>query len=108
MAETVPVGVVETPEFLAATRKLMSDDERADVVLWWPHGRIDAETLAGWRRRLMPGGAIWCVTGSDPSKLEMGAGPLLDSAGVAGLAQTGVLFLPTGERAVRLAPATPA
>lgn len=32
MAETVPISVVETPEFLAATRKLMSDEERALLV----------------------------------------------------------------------------
>ena len=32
VARTVPVSVVETPEFLSATRKLMSDEERALVV----------------------------------------------------------------------------
>lgn len=32
MVKMVPVGVVETPEFLTATRKLMSDDERALLV----------------------------------------------------------------------------
>jgi hypothetical protein len=32
MARAVPISVVETPEFLAATRKLMSDEERALLV----------------------------------------------------------------------------
>lgn len=32
MSGSSPVTVVETPEFLAATRKLMSDDERALLV----------------------------------------------------------------------------
>ncbi len=32
MARTVPISVVETPEFLSATRKLMTDDERALLV----------------------------------------------------------------------------
>jgi len=32
MAQSAPVAVVETPEFLAATRKLMGEDERARLV----------------------------------------------------------------------------
>jgi hypothetical protein len=32
MARTVPISVVETPEFLSATRKLMSDGDRALLV----------------------------------------------------------------------------
>jgi hypothetical protein len=32
MARPVPVSVVETPEFLAATRRIMNDDERAELV----------------------------------------------------------------------------
>ena len=32
MARTAPVSVVETPEFLAETRKLMSDEERTVLV----------------------------------------------------------------------------
>lgn len=32
MARKPPVTVVETPEFLAATRKLMSDEERGLLV----------------------------------------------------------------------------
>jgi hypothetical protein len=33
MARPVPVSVVEMPEFLSATRKLMSDEERALLVI---------------------------------------------------------------------------
>ena len=32
MARTVPISVVETPEFLSATRKLMDEAERASLV----------------------------------------------------------------------------
>lgn len=32
MARTVPISVVETPEFLTATSKLLSDEERALLV----------------------------------------------------------------------------
>lgn len=32
MTRSAPVGVVETPEFLGATRKLMTDDKRAVLV----------------------------------------------------------------------------
>ncbi len=32
MARTVPIAVVETPEFLSATRKLMDEAERASLV----------------------------------------------------------------------------
>ena len=32
MAEPIPVTVVETPEFLSATRKLLNDEERAQLV----------------------------------------------------------------------------
>lgn len=32
MARTVPIGVVETPEFLSATRKLMNDEDRTLLV----------------------------------------------------------------------------
>ncbi|HXZ17926.1 MAG TPA: type II toxin-antitoxin system RelE/ParE family toxin [Roseiarcus sp.] len=32
MARTIPISVVETPEFLSATGKLMSDEERALLV----------------------------------------------------------------------------
>lgn len=39
MARTVPITVVETPEFLSATRKLMDEGERAllvDYLAWNP------------------------------------------------------------------------
>lgn len=39
MAKTVPITVVETPEFLSATRKLMDEGERAllvDYLAWNP------------------------------------------------------------------------
>jgi hypothetical protein len=32
MSENIPVTVVETPEFLSATRKLMTEEERAALV----------------------------------------------------------------------------
>ena len=32
MTRTVPISVIETPEFLSATRKLMTDEERALLV----------------------------------------------------------------------------
>ena len=32
MARTIPISVIETPEFLSATRKLMNDEERALLV----------------------------------------------------------------------------
>jgi hypothetical protein len=32
MVRTVPISVVETPEFLSATRKIMSDEERTLLV----------------------------------------------------------------------------
>ena len=31
MAGTVPITVIETPEFLSATHKLISDEKRADL-----------------------------------------------------------------------------
>jgi len=47
MAETVPVGVVETPEFLAATRKLMSDDERALLVDYLAYNPTAGDLIPG-------------------------------------------------------------
>jgi hypothetical protein len=32
MVETAPVTVVETPEFLSATRKLLSKEARAELI----------------------------------------------------------------------------
>lgn len=47
MARTVPVSVVETPEFLAATRKLMSDDERAHLVDYLAYNPTAGDLIPG-------------------------------------------------------------
>ena len=36
MSGSAPITVVETPEFLSATRKLMTEQERAVLVVVWP------------------------------------------------------------------------
>jgi hypothetical protein len=60
MARTVPVSVVDTPEFLPAARKLMSDKERAllvDYLAYNPtagdlrHGRHSQAALGAGRAR---------------------------------------------------------
>jgi len=86
----------------------MADAERADLVLWWPRADIDKEALATWRRRLATGGAIWCVTGRDAPEMDPRARRLLLAARGLGLVEAGMLVLPTGERALRLAPVAPA
>lgn len=47
MVKTVPVSVVETPEFLSATRKLMSDDERALLVDYLAHNPMAGDLVQG-------------------------------------------------------------
>lgn len=47
MVKTVPVSVVETPEFLSATRKLMSDDERALLVDYLAHNPTAGDLVQG-------------------------------------------------------------
>lgn len=47
MAKSVPVSVVETPEFLSATRKLMSDDERALLVDYLAHNPTAGDLVQG-------------------------------------------------------------
>lgn len=47
MVKTVPVSVVETPEFLVATRKLMSDDERALLVDYLAHNPMAGDLVQG-------------------------------------------------------------
>jgi len=47
MVKTVPVSVVETPEFLSATRKLMSDDERAVLVDYLAHNPMAGDLVQG-------------------------------------------------------------
>ena len=47
MARRVPISVVETPEFLSATRKLMSDDERRLLVDYLAHNPTAGDLIAG-------------------------------------------------------------
>ena len=47
MVKTVPVSVVETPEFLSATRKLMSDNERALLVDYLAHNPTAGDLVQG-------------------------------------------------------------
>jgi hypothetical protein len=47
MARTLPISVVETPEFLSATRKLMSDDERALLVDYLAHNPAAGDLIPG-------------------------------------------------------------
>lgn len=47
MARTVPITVVETPEFLTATGKLMSDDERALLVDYLAYNPTVGDLIPG-------------------------------------------------------------
>lgn len=47
MARTVPISVVETPEFLSATRKLMSDEERALLVDYLAYNPTSGDPIPG-------------------------------------------------------------
>lgn len=47
MWEAAQVTVVETPEFLAATRKLMSDDERALLVDYLSLHPVEGDLIKG-------------------------------------------------------------
>ncbi len=47
MARTVPISVVETPEFLSATRKLISDEERALLVDYLAHNPTAGDLIPG-------------------------------------------------------------
>jgi hypothetical protein len=47
MARTVPISVVETPEFLSATRKLMSDEERALLVDYLAYNPTAGDLVPG-------------------------------------------------------------
>ena len=47
MARTVPISVVETPEFLSATRKLMTDDERALLVDYLAYNPTSGDLIPG-------------------------------------------------------------
>lgn len=47
MARTVPISVVETPEFLSATRKLMADEERALLVDYLAYNPTTGDLIPG-------------------------------------------------------------
>lgn len=47
MARTVPISVVETPEFLSATRKLMSDEDRALLVDYLAYNPTSGDLIPG-------------------------------------------------------------
>ncbi len=47
MARAVPVSVVETPEFLLATRKLMSDEERTLLVDYLAYNPAAGDLIPG-------------------------------------------------------------
>ena len=47
MTRTVPISVVETPEFLSATRKLMTDEERALLVDYLAHNPTSGDLIPG-------------------------------------------------------------
>ncbi len=47
MVQTVPITVVETPEFLSATRKLMTDDERALLVDYLAYNPMSGDLIPG-------------------------------------------------------------
>jgi hypothetical protein len=47
MAQTVPISVVETPEFLSATRKLLSDEERTLLVDYLAYNPTAGDLVPG-------------------------------------------------------------
>lgn len=47
MARTVPISVVETPEFLSATRKLMSDEDRALLIDYLAYNPTSGDLIPG-------------------------------------------------------------
>jgi hypothetical protein len=47
MSGTGPITVVETPEFLSATRKLMSEEERAVLVDYLAHNPAAGDLIQG-------------------------------------------------------------
>lgn len=47
MPRVIPVCVVETPEFLSATRKLMSDEERALLVDYIAYNPLAGDLVQG-------------------------------------------------------------
>jgi hypothetical protein len=47
MTRTVPISVVETPEFLSAARKFMSDEERALLVDYLAYNPMAGDLISG-------------------------------------------------------------
>ena len=47
MTRTVPISVVETPEFLSASRKLMTDEERALLVDYLAYNPTSGDLIPG-------------------------------------------------------------
>ena len=47
MTESLPVTVVETPEFLAATRKLMDEEEHSLLVDYLAHNPAEGDLIPG-------------------------------------------------------------
>ncbi|MEQ1888310.1 MAG: type II toxin-antitoxin system RelE/ParE family toxin [Alphaproteobacteria bacterium] len=47
MAQTVPISVVETPEFLSATSKLMTGEERAILVDYLAYNPTSGDLIPG-------------------------------------------------------------
>lgn len=47
MIKTPPVAVVETPEFLSATRKLLSEDERIALIDHLARNPDDGDVIQG-------------------------------------------------------------
>ena len=47
MARAVPISVVETPEFLSATRRLLADEERALLVDYLAYNPTSGDLIPG-------------------------------------------------------------
>jgi hypothetical protein len=47
MTRTVPISVIETPEFLSASRKLMTDEERALLVEYLAYNPTSGDLIPG-------------------------------------------------------------
>ena len=47
MARTIPISVIETPEFLSATRKLMNNEERALLVDYLAYNPTAGDLIPG-------------------------------------------------------------
>jgi hypothetical protein len=47
MSGTTPITVVETPEFLAATRKLLTEEERAVLIDYLAHNPVAGDLVQG-------------------------------------------------------------